>query len=205
MNAAPVKNVVFDLGGVLLEWNPAKILADFYPDPERRRLLKESLFGHADWLALDRGTLNEAQVLERAEQRTGRPAAELAALHAAMRESLHAKPDTVALLDRLHARGIPLYCLSNMSAAVYSHLRLRHDFWDRFRGIVISGEIQLLKPEPEIFTHLLERFGLEARETVFIDDIPANVEGARGVGMHAIQFTDAADCERQLQPLLGLA
>jgi putative hydrolase of the HAD superfamily len=92
-----------------------------------------------------------------------------------------------------------------MSAAVYSHLRLRHDFWDRFRGIVISGEIQLLKPEPEIFTHLLERFGLEARETVFIDDIPANVEGARGVGMHAIQFTDAADCERQLQPLLGLA
>jgi len=205
MNAAPVKNVVFDLGGVLLEWNPAKILADFYADPQLRRLLKESLFGHADWLALDRGTLNEEELLARAEQRTGRPAAELAALHAAMRESLHAKPDTVALLDRLHARRIPLYCLSNMSASVYAHLRLRHDFWDRFRGIVISGEIQLLKPEAEIFTHLLERFGLEARETVFIDDIVANVEGARAVGLHAIQFVDAADCERQLKPLLGFA
>jgi HAD superfamily hydrolase (TIGR01509 family) len=203
MNAAHVKNVVFDLGGVLLEWNPAKILGDFYADPALRRLLKESLFGHADWLALDRGTLSEAEVLARAEQRTGRPASELAALHAAMRESLHAKPDTVALLDRLHARGIPLYCLSNMSAAVYDHLRLRHDFWDRFRGIVISGHIRLVKPEPEIFTHLLERFGLEADETVFIDDMAANVEGARAVGMHAIQFHDAGDCARQLMPLLN--
>jgi HAD superfamily hydrolase (TIGR01509 family) len=198
-----VKNVVFDLGGVLLEWNPARILEDFYADANLRRLLKESLFGHPDWLELDRGTLSEAQVLARAEQRTGRPAAELAALHEAMRQSLHAKTDTVALLDALHARGIPLYCLSNMSAAVYAHLRLRHDFWDRFRGIVISGEIQLLKPEPEIFTHLLERFGLTAHETVFIDDVPANVEGARAVGMHAIQFRDAADCAARLEPLLA--
>jgi HAD superfamily hydrolase (TIGR01509 family) len=205
MNATRVKNVIFDLGGVLLEWNPAKILTDFYADPDLRRLLKESLFGHADWLALDRGTMSEAEVLARAEQRTGRPAAELEALHAAMRESLHVKPDTVALLDSLHARGIPLYCLSNMSAAVYAYLRLRHDFWDRFRGIVISGEIQLLKPEPEIFTHLLERFGLEARETVFIDDMAANVEGARAVGMLGIQFSDAAECERRLMPMLETA
>jgi putative hydrolase of the HAD superfamily len=93
-----VKNVIFDLGGVLIEWNPDRILASYYADPQMRTIMKTALFLHPDWLQLDRGTLNEADLLARAAGRTGRPAAELSGLFDAMRESLHAKPETVSLL-----------------------------------------------------------------------------------------------------------
>ena len=197
-----VRNVIFDLGGVVLEWNPDKILQSFYSDPLLRAPLNEALFLHSDWRALNRGALREAELIERVHQRTGRPAAELSALLDAVRESLVTKPDTVALLRSLRRRDIPLYCLSDMPVSVYAHVRLRHDFWDAFRGIIISGEVKMMKPEREVFGHLLTRFRLDPRQTVFVDDFPLNIDGARAVGLHAIQFHDAAQCERELNTLL---
>jgi putative hydrolase of the HAD superfamily len=90
-----------------------------------------------------------------------------------------------------------------MPASIYAHLRQRHSFWDVFNGIVISGEVQMMKPEPELFLHLLATFGLRAEESVFIDDLPANIESARQVGLHAICFKDAAQCRRELDQILG--
>jgi len=200
---AGVRNVIFDLGGVLLEWNPDKILQRFYSDAPLRTLLKDELFLHPEWRAFNRGALSEAQLLERVSKRTGRPPAELAALLDSIRESLVTKPDTVALLRSLQRRDVPLYCLSDMPVSIYAHVRLRHDFWDAFRGIVISGEVNLMKPEREVFEHLLSRYRLDPRHTVFIDDYPANLDGARSVGLHAIQFLDAAQCERELQSMLA--
>jgi putative hydrolase of the HAD superfamily len=198
-----VRNVIFDLGGVLLDWNPDKILQSFYSDSQLRTPLKEALFLHADWRALNRGALREAELVERVHKRTGRPPAELSALLDAVRESLVTKPDTVALLRSLRRRDIPLYCLSDMPVSVYAHVRLRHDFWDAFRGIIISGEVKMMKPEREVFEHLLTRFRLDPRQTVFIDDFALNIDGARAVGLHAIQFHDAAQCERELNALLA--
>jgi hypothetical protein len=123
-----LKNVIFDLGGVVLEWNPERILAGHYCDPAARAQMKTALFQHADWLQLDRGTLEEPELLDRLQARTGRPAHELAGLLDAVRASLHAKPDTVALLNNLAARGIPLYCLSNVSSRNFAYVRERHAF-----------------------------------------------------------------------------
>jgi putative hydrolase of the HAD superfamily len=89
-----------------------------------------------------------------------------------------------------------------MPASVYTHLRQRHNFWDAFSGIVISGEVQMMKPEPEVFVHLLSTFNLRAQECVFIDDLPANIESARRVGLQAIWFKDAAQCRRELDQIL---
>ena len=183
-----VRNVIFDLGGVLLEWNPDKILRDFYSDSALRDLLKSELFMHPEWQAHDRGTLRETELIENVRARTGRPAAEVSALLHAVRESLAAKPETVALLRSLHRRGIPLYCLSNMPVSLYAHVRLRHEFWDAFSGIVISGKVKMMKPEREMFEHLLTLFKLDPRQTVLVDDLLPNIEGARAVGLHAIQF-----------------
>jgi len=195
-------NVIFDLGGVVIEWNPERILAGCYADSALRMLMKNALFQHPDWLDLDRGTLSEVNLVARLAQRTGRPVAELERLMDAVRESLHTKPETVALLDKLHARGIPLYCLSNVSAGTFGHLRLRHSFWDVFRGIVISGDTHLMKPEREIFELLLRRYDLAPDDTVFVDDNEPNVMGARAVGMHAVWFKNAAQCEAELEKLL---
>jgi putative hydrolase of the HAD superfamily len=198
-----VKNVIFDLGGVLIEWNPDRILASYYADLEMRAIMKTALFLHPDWLQLDRGTLNEADLLARAAERTGRPAAELRGLLAAVRESLHTKTETVTLLEKLSARGVPLYCLSNMSSDIFAYLRERHSFWGVFRGIVISGDIQMIKPEPEIFEFLLRRYGLAAAQTVFVDDSQPNIEAARGVGIHPVWFKSAGQCELELEKLLA--
>lgn len=199
--ATRVSNVIFDIGGVLLEWNPAKILADFYADPELRGLLRNSLFHHPEWRALDRGELGESELIARVGARTGRPPAELAELLAAARESLVIKADTVELLQSLRGKA-GLYCLSNMSVPVYRQLRERHDFWEAFDGIVISGDVMLLKPEREIYEYLLRRYALRAHETVFIDDVAENVDGARAAGLQAIHFSGAADCARRLQAML---
>jgi putative hydrolase of the HAD superfamily len=199
-----IRNIIFDLGGVLLDWNPDKILQSFYSDSASRTLLMDELFLHPEWRAFNRGGLREAELVASVRGRTGRPVAELTALLHAVRESLVTKPDTVALLRSLHRRGIPLYCLSDMPVSVYAHVRLRHEFWDAFSGIVISGEVKMMKPEREVFQHLLTRFKLEARQTVFVDDLPLNIEGARAVGLHAIQFIDAAQCARDLDALLAV-
>jgi putative hydrolase of the HAD superfamily len=198
-----VKNVIFDLGGVVLEWNPDRILAGFYADPEMRAIMKTALFLHPDWLELDRGTLSEADLLARAAGRTGRPAAELNGLFDAIRESLHTKPDTVALLEKLSARKVPLYCLSNISSDMFAYLRARHSFWGASRGIVISGDIRMTKPEAQIFEFLLQRYGLVAAQTAFVDDNAPNIEAARELGIHSVWFKNAQQCELELEKLLA--
>jgi putative hydrolase of the HAD superfamily len=142
-------------------------------------------------------------VVDRLQARLGRPRSELVAIVDAVRESLVEKPDTVTLMRSLHQRGVALYCLSNMPASIYAHLRRRHSFWDVFSGIVISGEVRMIKPEPQVYAHLLERFDLRPEQSVFIDDLPVNIEAARQAGLHAILFNDAAQCRAELGRLLA--
>ena len=198
-----MKNVIFDVGGVLLDWNPGRILEGYYADPAERAAMKQAIFLHADWLELDRGTLSEPALLQRISERARRPVPELTNLFEVIRDSLQPKLDSVALLATLAARQVPLYCLSNMPAGIYATLRERFDFWALFAGIVISGEIRLVKPEPAIFAHLLDRYGLTATETAFVDDLPANVAAASALGLHGVLFQNARQCEIALHALIG--
>jgi putative hydrolase of the HAD superfamily len=197
-----VRNVIFDLGGVLLEWAPGRILENFYADTDSRVLMQTALFKHPDWRAFNRGGITEQQLLDGLAARSGRPPAELAGLLDAIRHSLVVKQETVVVLRKLHARGIPLYCLSDMPAPMFAFVRSRYDFFETFRGIVVSGHVRLMKPEREVFEHLLGHFRLVAAETLFIDDHWPNIEGARNVGLHAVQFVDAIHCEQDLMQYL---
>jgi putative hydrolase of the HAD superfamily len=201
---AAVRNVIFDLGGVVLEWNPDHIVARVQPVPELQASLKAALFGHADWRLFDRGAITEPELIERLQLRLGATRQEVEVILDAVRHSLVEKPETLQLIRALQAQGTPLYCLSNMPGSIYTHLRQRHDFWDAFSGIVISGEVQMMKPEPEVFRHLLATFDLRPEESVFIDDLPANIESARKVGLHTVWFKDAAQCRRELDQILGM-
>lgn len=200
--ASAVRNVIFDLGGVVFDWNPDHIVARVQPVTELQAALKEALFGHADWRMFDRGTLSESELIERLQLRLGASRREVETILDAVRNSLVEKPETVKLLRALQAQGTPLYCLSNMPASIYTHLRQRHGFWDAFSGIVISGQVRLMKPEPEVFMHLLAAFNLRPEESVFIDDLLPNIESAKQVGLHAIWFKDAAQCRRELEQIL---
>lgn len=193
-----VRNVVFDLGGVLLEWNPRKILARCHPDTAAREILRDALFRHEDWLAFNRGDLSEPELLRRVNLRAALPLADLERALDIVRDSLVQLPETVALLQELHERGIPLYCLSDMPLPVFAHVRQRYSFWNAFRGIVVSGEVRMMKPTRAVFEHLLSQHRLQAEETLFIDDHPPNIAGAKAVGLEAILFRSADQCRREL-------
>jgi putative hydrolase of the HAD superfamily len=196
-------SVVFDLGGVLVQWRPELILSRAFDDPAARAAVRASLFEHADWVALDRGTLTEEEAIARTAARTGQPEPALQRLMEIVRETLTPLPETVALLEDLHRQGVPLYCLSNMHTRCIAHLRQRYPFCRCFRGMVISAEVHLVKPEPAIYRHLLAAFALEPTRTVFIDDHPANCRAAEVAGLQTIQFTTADECRALLDHLLA--
>ena len=194
-------NLVFDLGGVVVRWDPDAIIAGVFSDPEARKKLKAGVFEHADWLELDRGTLGRDEAITRAAQRTGVPVANIKRLLHAVPRSLVLFPATVELLYKLKRKGYPLYCLSNMHFASIEYLEKTHTFWDVFNGIVISCRLQLCKPEAGIYQHLLRTHALKAEETLFIDDVQKNLDAAARLGIKTMRFENAAQCERELHAL----
>jgi putative hydrolase of the HAD superfamily len=198
-----IRQVVFDIGRVLVEFDPDRLLAERYADPALRAAIKRDVFSHPDWQELDRGTIDEAAAAEIFHRRTGRPLAEMQALMGAVRRSLVPKPETWMLVRELAGRGVPLYLLSNMCSGHFEFLEARDADWRLFRGKVISGRIGLIKPERAIFEHLLTEHRLIAEETAFIDDHPPNVEMSRALGIRTIHFKDAAQCRRDLAEVLS--
>lgn len=192
-------NIIFDLGGVLFDWNPQKLLQRLYPDPVTAQQVLSSIFEHQDWKDLDRGRINQDQALCRMATRTGRSETELHALLQHTRTSLTPLEDSWALVRQLHAQQIPLYVMSNMPARTYQYLRQQHDRWHYFSGILISAEVGLAKPEPAIFDYLLSHYRLDAAQSIFIDDNLENITCARKAGLQAIHFTGIEHCRQQLQ------
>lgn len=197
-------NLIFDLGGVVVRWDPDAIVAGVFPDAGMRARVKAGVFAHPDWIELDRGTLEREAAITRASQRTGVAARELRRLLEAVPPSLVPIPETIDLLHRLKARGYPLYCLSNMHFASIEHLERSHTFWEVFSGAAISCRLKLCKPEPAIYEHVLSAHSLRRQDTVFIDDVEVNVAAAAALGIRTIRFVDAGQCERELRAL-GIA
>lgn len=197
-----VRNVIFDFGGVLVAWRPEEIIESFYSEPELRDALRVHGFQHEDWLAMDRGTLDEPTIVRRIAARMGRPRREIANLFAHIREALVPIEATVHLLHELHERGFKLYGLSNMSEPIFAHLNARHRFFELFHGIVVSAAVKFIKPEAGIYGELAKRFTVDFAESVFIDDLERNVAAARALGLPAIQFSSTEQVRRDLEPLL---
>lgn len=194
-------NIIFDLGGVVVAWEPDAIIAGVFAEPEVRARVRSQVIGHADWLEYDRGLLSRRDAIARASQRTGLPEGRIDTLFRQVPLSLVAIPGTVDLLRRLKVRGHRLYVLSNMHQASIEHLEAVNTFWDLFDGIVISCRIHMVKPEPEIFAHILREYALDAEETVFIDDMPVNLEAAARFGVRIIRFENPEQCGIRLREL----
>jgi putative hydrolase of the HAD superfamily len=194
-------NLVFDLGGVVVRWDPDAIIAGVFSDLGIRSKVRADVFSHPDWLELDRGTLEREDAIARAARRIGVAVEEMRRLLHAVPPSLTVFPDTVDLLYRLKRKGYPLYCLSNMHFASIEYLEREHTFWDVFDGRVISCRLKLCKPEAGIYEHLLQTYALAATETLFIDDVQKNLDAAAELGIRTLRFESAPQCERELRAL----
>ena len=197
-----IKNVIFDAGGVLLEWNPPRIVAELYPDPAVQASIREFIFDHPDWHEYDRGALTESAASEHFAKLSGRSPDEVLKLLRITAESLRPIEGTIQLLEELDAGGIHLYLLSNMPEATFNILIGRHGFFRHFKHLVISGKILMLKPEPAIYKHLVETTGIVPAQSLFIDDLLRNVVAAREAGLKAIQFSSPQSCRAELRAYL---
>lgn len=198
-----VRNVIFDFGGVLVPWQPLEVIERFYADEALRPLIAREILQHSDWLEMDRGTLDDEAAIPRFAARTGRSAEEMAAFLQHVRESLIPIPAMVELVRGLVARGVPVYGLSNMATETFAWLEGQHELWGLFQGIVISAHLRMMKPDAEIFEHILRKYALVATETVFIDDNRPNVAAAARLGLRTILFQSPEQCARELHQLLG--
>lgn len=192
--------VVFDLGNVLIRWDPRPAIALAVGEAETARFLGADDFDFGAWnYRQDAGrTWDEAE-------------AEAVRSHPHWREHLLAYrrnfgrsmtgqvDDTVALLEELHEAGIALFALTNWSAELFPQARERFGFLTRFEDIIVSGEVGTAKPAPEIFEILRQRIGRPLDHCLFIDDSPANVRAAAHAGMDAIEFTDTGHLRDDLR------
>jgi putative hydrolase of the HAD superfamily len=194
-------DLVFDLGGVVVRWEPEKLVHAVFPDDDSRAAARRHVLQHSDWVALDRGTLGIDEAVTRATLRSGLPETLVARFFASVPEALVPIPETVDLLYRLQRRGYRLFCLSNMHAAAIEHLEKVCSFWDVFSGRVISCRLHVVKPEPAIYVHLLETFALSPANTVFIDDLDVNLRAAAQFGIRTVRFENAPQCENDLKGL----
>jgi len=182
------RNVVFDVGNVLLAWDPHKLAADHVEDPQLRPTVVADIFGHPDWQLLDCGQLEEQEANQRFAERSGLPVAEVERLIEASKSHLTLMDEGLTLLKAVKDGGAHVFCLTNMSRATYDYVRQKFSFWEHFEGIVVSAHVSMIKPHQDIYLHLLELYGLQADETAFMDDNPANIAGARSVGIRAQIF-----------------
>ncbi|MCJ8322292.1 MAG: HAD family phosphatase [Rhizobiales bacterium] len=180
-------NLIFDLGSVLVEWNPKKMIAEFDISAEQKILITKELFDHADWLALDKGTKTEKAVITAVANRTGMSVQLIGKLLIDTRETHTEIKPTSALLPKLKANGHNLYCLSNMSHETFDYLK-SFEFFKYFDDIIISAHIQMIKPDVEIFNYMLKKFDISAQDSIFIDDKLENIQAAQSVGIKGILF-----------------
>ncbi|HEY8381404.1 MAG TPA: HAD family phosphatase [Microvirga sp.] len=191
--------VVFDIGNVLLRWDPRHLYRTIFDDEERMEWFLANVCTSAWNIEQDRGRdWDEAVALLVKDHPTHEPA--IRAFHERWHETVSGiYEENVAILDRLRKAGVPTYCITNFSGPKFREAQMRYPFLATFDGIIVSGDERLLKPDPAIFRLLLSRYGLAAEDCIMIDDSLANVEGARSVGMHAIRFVDDMDLAAQLR------
>ena len=190
-----IKNIVFDFGGVLVDWNSRYYYRGYFNDDSRMEYFLANICTDEWNLENDRGR-------SYAEDPEFREAIEMFPVH--WGEMLRGeKPESVALLRSLKDEGYRLYGLTNWSAENIHVAFERFDFLSLLEGTVVSGIEKEVKPEPQIYRILLDRYALKPEQTVFIDDKEANVETARRLGMHGIVFTGAEDARRQLDSIIA--
>lgn len=193
--------VLFDVGNVIVRWDPLALYSKVFPDAaDRDRFLTEVCT--LDWHAAhDAGVAmaeNSAPLIARFPEH----AENIRAWDARFDEMLYGTiPETEAVIEDLHARGVPLYALTNMPAEKADYAFSLSPVFRCFRDIVVSGVERVIKPDRRIYEIACERSGFPPEAMLFVDDSEANIEAARGLGFHVWLFRDPAALRPELERL----
>lgn len=193
------RNIILDLGGVVVEFSPRDFLMDRFINKKTEELVYDLTFGSKVWAELERGALDREQANKSmlAQAAACGRTFEVRTVLEEWEGILRTKRPTVKTMCRLKLAGYRLYYLSNIAADTLEHLK-RRDFFPLFDGGVASCEVGLCKPDPQIYTLLMQRYGLAYDETIFVDDTKANAQAAYDLGITGILYKNRASFVRAL-------
>lgn len=196
-----IKNVVFDIGNVLVRWSPEEIVHRTFGDTADIAFWVRSIFLHPVWTALNLGEMTESEAIDLYHTYLDIPRKTLTLLFYHIKETQTLIPGTQELLHRLRLAGYRTFALTDNIHEIMQHLRQRYSFWNDFQGVVVSAELHIKKPDLQIFNYLLKTYQLDPAKTVFTDDLALNIHGAQQAGLHGIQFHNADQLECSLRGL----
>ncbi len=200
-NIMQPRAVIFDVGNVLYRWDPRALYERLIPDDRALDAFLANVLTRKWHFQHDQGrpfAETSAELIARFPEHADLIAAWGPRFNETMAGMM---PSMAELVYDLEAAGVPLYAITNYSGEFWARFRPTQPFFDRFRGIVVSGDEGMWKPDPEIYTLALARFGLAPGEAVFVDDSLPNAEAAAKLGLHAVHFTDAAALRAELERL----
>lgn len=197
-----IKNIIFDFGGVVMDWNPRYFFKDYFNDDERMEYFLKHI-AEDEWNAeQDRGrSLQEGTEIQVAKFPEWEK--EIRAYYDNWTTMLKSDiPENVEVLRKLEHSEYELFGLTNWSAETFPYALENYDFFNAFKGkIVVSGTEKLIKPDPKIWEVLLERYHLKPEESVFIDDNPKNIEVAKTLGFITVHITEETNLDEELRSL----
>lgn len=199
-----IKNVVFDLGRVIYNFWPRQDLLNLGFSEQRADEIMASVFNDPLWIECDKGLMMKDDV--RAVIREKHPHLvqdmEVAFDETWVNRVITIMPESLEFFHDVKRRGFDVYILSNFPKESFEEVRARDSFFGEVKGMVISCYEHLIKPDLAIYQRLLTRYKLSPHETIFIDDLAANIAAAESLGIKGIIFTDLADCKRQFEELI---
>lgn len=193
-----IKNIVFDIGNVLLEFNPLEYVKGFGFEKAVEDRTFSAIFKSRYWPELDRGTLTQEEAVELFIKDAEGMDLEIRKVMDKWEDILTPISDTIEILQELKDKGYRIYVLSNFHKKAFEKVSSVNKFFSMLDGEVVSYRIQLLKPAGEIYEYLLDTYKLKPEETLFIDDTKENIEGAEKHGIHGVLFTGAGELREYL-------
>lgn len=197
-----IKNVIFDVGKVLVSYEPELFMERLGFDAATRAAVNAAMFQNPLWVEADAGTLEKDAYLEKYIAEAPEYEKEIRLAYQEMGGTVELYDYAVDWVLELKEKGLKLFVLSNYSEHLLELTRDKMLFLPYMDGVVFSSVCKHLKPQPEIYEHLLAAYRIDASESVFIDDRPENVEGAKACGIPAIRFTDYESACRLLKEMM---
>ncbi len=198
-----IKNIIFDVGRVLVTFDPVQYVNSLGFDEETARAVVGAIFHNPLWIETDRGVIPVQEFEDAFVANAPEYEVQIREAYRKMGRMIELMPHTMPWVKALKARGYRLYVLSNYGEYLFLKSKDRLDFMPYMDGAVISYQIQMIKPDREIYEYLLDKYGLAPEECVFIDDRPENVEAAKAIGMGGIRFEDFEQANEELEKMLA--
>jgi glucose-1-phosphatase len=192
--ARAYKNIIFDLGNVLLEWSPQRFLKEL-----DLPLHYMDVFYSLLWATHDGGLLSRAEVIEKLPSHYDK--AVFASCVNRIAPFLSPIPDMIETVHEVKNNGYRVYILSNMPKELHEELRTLHDFFEVFDGAVYSYQVKAIKPQPQIYQALMRTYQIKGPESVFIDDLEMNIRAAKELGIEGIVCKNPAQVRAELKNL----